>query len=102
MGEIAKQQLQSVFARRECHGGLGLAATEMAMLIVLGHRLSQIRQRRIDQQVMMTGVIQLVAARLYTRPPISARRAAVSRRCSWCRPSSPSELRFRTRQKHLC
>ena len=65
MGEIAKQQLQSVFARRECHGGLGLAATEMAMLIVLGHRLRQIRQRRIDQQVMMTGVIQLVAARLY-------------------------------------
>ena len=36
MGEIAQQQLQGVFARCECQRGLGLAATEMAMLIVLG------------------------------------------------------------------
>ena len=52
MGEIAKQQLRGVSARRECHRGLGLAATELAMLIVHGHRLGQIRWRRIDQQLM--------------------------------------------------
>ena len=57
---IAHQQLQRVRSRRQFDHSLRLAEAEMQVVAVVGDRLVQWRHRRIDQQVMMTGVAYVV------------------------------------------
>ena len=54
---IAHQQLQRVRARWQLDHGFGLAEPEMQVMAVVRDRLVQRRQRRIDQQVMVAGVL---------------------------------------------
>lgn len=41
---VAQDKLQRVFTRRQFEAGLGLAAAEVTMLVVLGYGLIQRRQ----------------------------------------------------------
>jgi hypothetical protein len=53
---VAKQQLQSVRAERQLHFCFRLSEAEMQMVEVVRDRLVGLRQRCVDQQVMMASV----------------------------------------------
>lgn len=55
---VAEQQLQGVFAGLQFHRGFGLALAEMHMIGVGNDRRIQWRQVGIDEQVMMTGIVE--------------------------------------------
>src|SRR6266550_4012086 len=58
---VAQHELQGVLSRRQVEERLGLAATEMQMLLVVRDRLVGIYWfLRVDQQVMMTGVGEIM------------------------------------------
>ena len=62
MLRIAQHQLQCVLAGRQFDTGLGLARAEMNMVLVLWNRLVRIQRFvHIDQQMMMTAVLKIVA-----------------------------------------
>ena len=60
---IAHQQLQRMGARRQFDHRLGLAEAEMQVVAIVGDRLVQRRQRRIDHQVVVAGVLRGDAGR---------------------------------------
>src|SRR5262249_43953557 len=62
MLRIAQHQLKRVLAGRQLDTGLGLARAEMNMVLVLWNRLVRIQRFvHIDQQMMMTAVLKIVA-----------------------------------------
>ena len=53
---VAQQELQRMLSRRQRHLRAGLAAPEMDVIEVAGDFAVERRQRRIDEQMVMTGI----------------------------------------------
>ena len=56
---VAQQQLNGVPAWTESEAGLGLTASEMQVVKIIGNWPVQRRQRRVDQKMMVPGVFLL-------------------------------------------
>ena len=56
MVRVAEQQLQRVRSGREREFSFRLAAAEVQMVLVIGDRLVERRQVRVDQEMMVTRV----------------------------------------------
>ena len=61
MGKIPQQKLQRVLAGRERERGFGLAATKVQMLGIFRHRLTEVRQGHIHQQMVVASLLKLGA-----------------------------------------
>ena len=53
---VTQQELQRVLARRQREVHFRLGHAEVHVLLVLGNRLSQVRRRYIDEEVMVTRI----------------------------------------------
>ncbi len=60
---VAQQKLESVAPRREGDGRLGLASAEMQVVFIVGDRLVERRERRVDQEMVMSGIRLLDSGR---------------------------------------
>lgn len=59
VGVIAKQELKRVLTYRKIEGGFGLAAAEVAMVVIDRNRQIEGRQLGIDENMMMSGFLLL-------------------------------------------
>src|SRR6516225_9055695 len=84
---VTQDQLKSMFAGLKLDTGLGLTRAEMKMVLVLRDRLIHVeRFTHVNQQMMMTAVLKIVArvgdthvAQTETTPERSLDRSAVLR-----------------------